>query len=186
MRKRYPFLTYERLKDTIRGKALLIFIVSLCFSLLPSPWLKMPRWPWVLMALASFSLAALTSLISRSSYVKLAAEGLEIKSLFGEIFIPYDEIVETYYGVFGKIFEPAHQNWSQRIFLQPFWFEPVIVLKLEEFPYDYASLRLLFGKYLFEPRKKILVLLVKEPTELNARISSILQERRLQKTEEKG
>lgn len=186
MRKRYAFLTYKRLKDTIWGKALLIFTVSLCFSLLPSHWLKTPRWPWILMALASFSLAALTALISRSSYVEPAAEGLEIKSLFGEIFIPYDEIVETYYGVFGKIFEPAHQNWSQRIFLQPFWFEPVIMLKLEEFPYDYASLRLLFGKYLFEPGKRFLVLLINEPTELNAKISSILQERRLQKAKEKG
>lgn len=182
--KKYVLLTHKRLKDSIQGWAFLLFAVSLLFSFLPSPILRTARGPWVLIALASFSLAVLVAIIARSSYAELTDRGLDIKTLFGEIFIPYDEILEVSYGVFGKFFEPAHQNWSQRIFLQPFWFEPVVVLKLEEFPYDYASLRLLFGKYLFEPRKNVLVLLVNDVPELGARISSILQERRIKK--EKG
>lgn len=179
--KKYVFLTHKRLKDSIQGWAFLLFAISSLLSLLPSSLLKTARWPWVLIALASFSLAILVSIIARSSHVEPKDKGLEIKSLFGEIFIPYDEILEVSYGVFGKIFEPVHQNWSQRIFLQPFWFEPVVVLRVEEFPYDYTNIKLLFGKYLFEPEKKVLVLLVNDVPELGARISSALQEKRFKK-----
>ncbi len=180
-RKRYSFLTHKRLKDTIFGRALMIFFISGFMALLPGSLLRLARWPWVMMALASFLLAILVAVIARSSYVEVTGEGLEVKSLFGEFFIPYGDIVEASYGIFGKIFEPARQNWSQRIFLQPFWFEPVLVLKLREFPYDYTSIRLLFGKYLFEPEKKVLALLVKDVPELSARVNSALQELRLQK-----
>jgi len=184
--KKYALLTYRRLQEITFGQAALIFVISFAISLLPSSILTMPRWPWVSIAIASFSLATIISLIARSSYAQLTDNGLEVKSLFGEISIKYDDIEEASYGVFGKYFEPIRQNWSQRIFLQPFWFEPVLVLKVREFPYDYASLRLLFGKYLFEPEKGVLVLLVNDVHELGARISSILQEKRLLKAKERG
>ncbi len=183
--KRYALLTYKRLRDITFGQATLLFVISLAISLLPSSILTMPRWPWVLIAIASFSLAVFVSLMAHSSYAQLTDKGLEVKTLFGEIFLDYDDILEASYGVFGKYFEPINQNWSQRIFLQPFWFEPVLVLKVREFPYDYASLRLLFGKYLFEPKKGVLVLLVKDVPELGARMSSVLQERRLLKAKER-
>jgi len=179
--KRYALLTYKRLWEITLGQAVLLFAISFAISLLPSSILTMPRWPWVLIAIASFSLAAFVSLMARSGYAQLTDNGLEVKSLFGEISVHYDDIEEASYGVFGKYFEPIHQNWSQRIFLQPFWFEPVLVLKVREFPYDYASLRLLFGKYLFVPEKRALVLLVSDVHELGARISSVLQEKRLPK-----
>ncbi len=179
--KRYYFRIYKRLKDVIFGRALMIFALSFLLSLLPSSILKTARWPWILIALASLLLAILAAVMARSSYVEVTDRGLEIKTLFGEIFVPYSDILEVSYGVFGKIFKPAQQNWSQRMFLEPFWFEPVVVIKPRKFLYDYFSLRLLFGKYLFEPEEKGLVLLVNNPLELSTRLSSILQELRLQK-----
>ncbi len=179
--RRHSLLTHKRLRDMVFGRAIIIFAVSGLLALLPPSLLRTARWPWVLIALASLLLAILVAIMARSSYVEAKGEGLEVKSLFGEIFIPYQDIAEVSYGVFGKIFEPARQNWSQRIFLQPFWFEPVLVLRLREFPYDYASIRLLFGKYLYEPEKKVLALLVDEVPVLSARINSALQEMRLRK-----
>ncbi len=183
--KKYALLVYRRLRDIIFWQATLLFVISFAISLLPSSILTKPRWPWALIAISSFSLVGFVSLMARSSYAQLTDKGLEVKTLFGEVSISYDDISEVSYGVFGRYFEPIHQNWSQRIFLQPFWFEPVLVLKVREFPYDYASLRLLFGKYLFEPQKGVLVLLVNDVHELGARMSSAIQERRLPKAKER-
>ena len=178
--KKHHFLLYKRLREMLLTPALLIFIVALAAALLPSPALKARRGIWFLLAGASFLLTILIWLVSRSGYVQVAEEGLEVKSLLGEINIPYKAIESVSLTVFGKVFEPARQNFSQRMFLHPFWFETVLALKLKEFPFSPLGVRLLFGKYLYEPRKKILALLVEDWQELNLKVNASLERRRLE------
>ncbi|HDN79770.1 MAG: hypothetical protein DRI61_04110 [Chloroflexi bacterium] len=176
--KKHYFLIPRHLQEVIHLPSLLIFAISLAVVLVPSSIVETNRWAWSVIAVASLLLKLFTKLISHFAYVEAGEDNLQIRSLLGEIIIPYENIANSYLSMFGKIFEPAKQTWSQRLFLHPFWFKTVIVLEPGEFPFSYKGVRLLFGKYLFEPRKKVLALLVTDWQELNLRISAALEKKR--------
>ena len=178
MGKKYRFVTYRRLKESIFTPALLIAIVSLLLAFLPNPPLRSSRWLWGVIAGASLLLCLWLVIIERAAGVQVSERGIRVSSLLGSIEIPYDEIEDVSLSIFGKVFDPAEQSFSQRIFLHPLWFETVLVLKLKKFPYSYGSLRALFGKYLFEPRKNVVALAVEDWQELNVHISGAIEEKR--------
>jgi len=177
---KYPLIQYRRFQQMLFTPLMLLLLTSSALYVLPIPAFMNYRTYWLIIALVALVTLILCILMRRCSYVVLGEQGIEIKGLFRHLTVPYNQVKCTRLDVFGRLFRPEKQNWSQRSFLEPFWGETVVVVELKKLPLEEGLIRLLFGKYLFEPERKSLVLLVDNWIMLRTKLDAVLEQKRLE------
>jgi hypothetical protein len=161
--KRFRLLIYERMWKRWAFPCLLIIPASFAlwwFVPLLSITHALYRALALVPALIALILMVFTFLSRRTAWVQCRPNHLRIQTPFYPLVVSYGRIKEVLPQPFSQIFNPAEEKAARRSWLQPYWGQTALMVRLSKYPVRKAWLRLWFSPYLIAPKGVGFVFLV--------------------------
>jgi hypothetical protein len=111
-------------------------------------------------ALVTLILMVFTFLSRRTAWIQCRPNHLRIRTPFYPLVVSYGRIKEVLPQPFAQIFNPAEKKAARRNWLQPYWGQTALMIRVSKYPVKKAWLRLWFSPYLLAPKGSGFVLLV--------------------------
>lgn len=168
--RRYPLLLYQRLFENLRGRALLLAVLSYVLWLVAVevPFLAPRGWLlWAIIVIAGF-LFLFSYLGPQLSFVQCRPNYLLVSTPFYRLALSYRRIRSVRPTDFTESYNIEQQKWSQQRFLRSLFKYSdagqltVIEVELKKLPLSKRWLQLWMSRYMFAVKMEGLFLLVRD------------------------
>jgi hypothetical protein len=102
-------------------------------------------------ALVALILLVFTFLSRRRAWVQCRSNHLRIQTPIYPLVVSYGRIKEVLPRPFSQVFKPSEEKAARRNWLNPYWGQTALVVRLSKYPVRRAWLRLWFSAYLLTP-----------------------------------
>jgi hypothetical protein len=175
--KRHPLLFYRRTMDRLWLSTLVLGLLLATLWV----WNTIGSTPLVIIknSFLLFGAAAMTLLFSLfaflsryMAYVQVHRDHLQLVTPFLQLRVSYRRILRAFPVEFHILFPKTETGWAQRSFLEPFYGQTALVVKLNAYPMPKSLLRLFLTPQMFSRNTSGLVFMVPDWMGLSTELDS--------------
>lgn len=113
-------------------------------------------------------------LVRKLAYIQVKSDHVLLATPFMRLKVPFRILKSLRPIELGSLYDPRRLSWADRRFLLPYYGQTVMSLLVKDYPRPLGVLKLFLPRFMFNPKERGFVLLVKDWMGLTTEVDSML------------